>query len=274
MSPARRLRLIVWNESESAARAAVLAAAGWSVENALPPGPVLFRELRQSPPDVILIDLGRLPSQGRDVAFSIRSAASTRRVPLVFIEGDPEKTARIRSALPDAAFTTWKAVRGALAAALRRAPGDPGIPAPAAPGAFAGYSGTPLPKKLGIKPGMTVALLGAPKGFKATLGALPEGARLQHGTTGSPGLVIWFVRTAAELAGDIEGIAAYAAGAQLWIAWRKRTALPPTAPSDSPSEPSVRAAGLAIGLVDFKICAIDETWSGLLFTRRKAVPSG
>jgi DNA-binding response OmpR family regulator len=57
------------------------------VDKALPPGPVLFRELRRSPPDVILIDLGRLPSQGRDVALSIRGAAATRRVPIVFIEG-------------------------------------------------------------------------------------------------------------------------------------------------------------------------------------------
>jgi hypothetical protein len=140
----------------------------------------------------------------------------------------------------------------------------------AAPGVFAGYSGTPLPKKRGIKPGMTVALVGAPKGFAAALGTLPAGVVLRHGTARPAGLVLWFVRSGAELAADIEGMGAYAGAAQMWIAWRKKAALPAKAPADSPAEPSVRAAGLAIGLVDFKICAIDETWSGLLFTRRKA----
>ncbi len=143
---------------------------------------------------------------------------------------------------------------------------------PTAPGVFAGYSGTPLPKKLGIKPGTTVALVGAPKGFAATLGSLPEGAVLRHGTASPAALVIWFVRTGAELADGIDGMAEYAGAGQLWIAWRKNAALSAGAPADSPAEPSVRAAGLAIGLVDFKICAIDETWSGLLFTRRKPVP--
>jgi hypothetical protein len=162
-------------------------------------------------------------------------------------------------------------VRGALKAAARAAAAGTSR-APAAPGVFAGYSGTPLPKKLGIKPGMTVALAGAPKGFAATLGAPPAGAVLRTNTAKPAGLVLWFVRTSAELAGDIEGMAAYAGAAQIWIAWRKKAALPAGAPADSPAEPSVRAAGLAIGLVDFKICAIDETWSGLLFTRRKRGP--
>jgi hypothetical protein len=216
--------------------------------------------------------LGRLLSQGRDVALSIRSAGATRNVPIVFIEGDSGKTAKVRAALPDASFTTWKAVRGALRAAVHRAAARPPAEKAASPGVFAGYSGTPLPKKIGIKPGMTVALVGAPKDFASTLGALPAGAVLRTGTTKPAGLVLWFVRTGAELAGDIEGMAQYAGAAQMWIAWRKKAALPAGAPADGPAEPSVRAAGLAIGLVDFKICAIDETWSGLLFTRRKGAP--
>jgi hypothetical protein len=228
---------------------------------------VLFRELRQAPPDVILIDLGRLPSQGRDVALSIRTAAATRRVPLVFIKGDPVKTAKVRSLLPDARVTTWRAVRGALRAAVAGSAAEQASPPPS-PGAFAGYSGTPLPKKLGIKPGMSVALLGAPPGFGATVGILPEGAVLRSGTRKPADLVIWFVRSGNELARDIGRVAAFAGPAHTWIAWRKTTSGSSPAAADSPRERSVRAAGLAIGLVDFKICAIDETWSGLLFTRR------
>jgi hypothetical protein len=135
----------------------------------------------------------------------------------------------------------------------------------------AGYSGTPLPKKLGIKPGMNVALLGAPEDFGATLGELPEGVMLRAGVRGHFGLVIWFVRKEAELARKIARAAAVAGNSPLWIAWPKKNAKSKRSVGTGPSEASVRKAGLEAGLVDYKVCAIDETWSGLLFARRKAV---
>jgi hypothetical protein len=139
----------------------------------------------------------------------------------------------------------------------------------------AGYSGTPLPKKLGIKPGMTVALIGAPPGFSRVLGELPEGAKLRTGARGRPALVIWFVGSAPELGWEIRRISAFASGAPLWIAWRKKavrkgTARPAASRSAAgPTESAVREAGLAAGLVDYKVCAIDAEWSGLLFARRR-----
>jgi hypothetical protein len=147
-----------------------------------------------------------------------------------------------------------------------------------------GYSGTPLAKKLGIKPGMTVALLGAPPGFAESFSGLPEGAKLRAGARGRPGLVIWFVNSAAELGWEIRRISAFAVGVPLWIAWRKKTATgarrsvpgaaraPGTALA-GPSENQVREAGLAAGLVDYKVCAIDATWSGLLFATRRDGPA-
>jgi hypothetical protein len=137
----------------------------------------------------------------------------------------------------------------------------------------AGYSGTPLPKKLGIKPGMTVALIGAPPGFSSSLGELPEGAKLRSGARGKPGLVIWFVGSAPALGWEIRRISSFASGAPLWIAWRKRTTQKGTRPAaknaPGPGESAVREAGLAAGLVDYKVCAIDAEWSGLLFARRR-----
>lgn len=145
----------------------------------------------------------------------------------------------------------------------------------------AGYSGTPLPRKLGIKPGMTVALVGAPPGFPEILGELPEGAKLRAGARGRPGLVIWFVNSAAELGWEIRRISGFAAGVPLWIAWRKKTARAAGGTHAAkavqaagtglagPSENEVRDAGLAAGLVDYKVCAIDTTWSGLLFATRR-----
>ena len=146
--------------------------------------------------------------------------------------------------------------------------------------AAAGYSGTTLAKKLGIAPGMTVALVGAPSGFAEVLGELPERAKLRAGARGRPGLVIWFVNSAAELGWEIRRIAGFAAGVPLWIAWRKKTARAAGGTRAAkavraagtglagPSENEVRDAGLAAGLVDYKVCAIDVTWSGLCFVRR------
>ncbi len=139
----------------------------------------------------------------------------------------------------------------------------------------AGYSGRPLPKKLGIKPGMKVALIGAPPGFAPALGELPEGAKLRAGARGKPGLVIWFVGSAPELGWEIRRISAFASEAPLWIVWRKKSSSKsPAGPGVSkraagPSESAVREAGLSAGLVDYKVCAIDAEWSGLLFARRR-----
>lgn len=133
----------------------------------------------------------------------------------------------------------------------------------------AGYSGTPLAKKLGIKPGMTVGLIGAPREFASVLGELPDGARLSTGTHGRAGLLIWFVRRETELAAGIGRVGRLANERPLWIAWRKKTAQP--APAPGPGENAVRNAGLDAGLVDYKVCAIYETWSGLLFARRKSI---
>jgi hypothetical protein len=131
-----------------------------------------------------------------------------------------------------------------------------------------GSSGTPLSTKLGIKPGMTVAIVSAPPGF--TLGELPPGAKLRRGARGHPDLVVWFVSSRPELSWEIRRIIAVAAGAPLWIAWRKRTGRGAAGRSDhAPSENGIRDAGLSAGLVDTKVCAIDAEWSGLRFTPRR-----
>ena len=141
-------------------------------------------------------------------------------------------------------------------------------PSPRPTGA-AGYSGTPLPKNLGIKPGLTVALVSAPAGF--SLGELPEGAKVRRGARGRPALVVWFVSSRTELGWEIRRIAGFAAGAPLWIAWRKQSArmVRGRAGVAAPSESAVREAGLEAGLVDYKVCAIDHEWSGLSAPSRR-----
>lgn len=134
----------------------------------------------------------------------------------------------------------------------------------------AGYSGTPLPRKLGIKPGSVVECIGAPRGFLATLGALPAGATLRSRPGGAPNLLLWFPRSLAELRADAARVARRVEpGVSIWIAWPKKS----SGVATDLSEAEVRHAGLRYGLVDYKVCAIDTTWSGLPFTRRRS-PKG
>ena len=130
---------------------------------------------------------------------------------------------------------------------------------------MAGYSGTPLPKKLGLRAGQRIALVGAPASFPATLGPLPEGATLAPASRARLDLALLFATRAATLARDFARLAKRLtpAGA-LWVAWPKKAAKVDTDLSDG----VVRRIGLEAGLVDVKVCAIDEVWSGLKFVRR------
>jgi hypothetical protein len=125
----------------------------------------------------------------------------------------------------------------------------------------AGYSGTPLPRKLGIKPGHRVALLGAPDDFEdGTLGDLPDGVRIARRAGGTADVIVSFHTRRAELEGRLPALRAMmepAAG--LWIAWPKRASKVET----DITEDVLREIALPTGLVDNKVCAIDATWSGL-----------
>jgi hypothetical protein len=129
----------------------------------------------------------------------------------------------------------------------------------------AGYTGTPLTKKLGIKAGARVALVRAPEGFERELGRLPDGVRLRTQARGAQDVVLFFATRRAELDRRFDGLArAVAPAGGLWIAWPKRTAGVAT----DLREGIVRDLGLAHGLVDNKVCAVDDTWSGLRFVYR------
>ena len=125
----------------------------------------------------------------------------------------------------------------------------------------AGYSGTPLPSKLGIKEGHVVAPVGAPPaGFAKTLGTLPTGARVVTTADAARDVVIAFVTKRADLA---KGLAAWTKAifpaGSLWIAWPKKS----SGVATDIVEDTIRQVALPTGLVDNKVCAIDETWSGL-----------
>ena len=256
----RRVRLIHWNKSESATKAKSLRSAGYQVGND-PVGPAVLRALQRNPPDAVVIDLSRMPMQGRDVGLAVRHFRASRHVALVFVEGDPEKVARVKQQLPDAVYTTWRRIRGSLKRAIARPPEDP----VAVNSLLAGYSGTPLPKKLGIKENSVVALINAPKDFETTLVQLPAGVVLRRTVRGRSDLTVWFTTSKKDLDRRVERLGKTAGKGGLWIAWPKKAS--GVATDLTPA--IVRETGLACGLVDYKICAVDEIWSGLRFAVRR-----
>jgi hypothetical protein len=131
---------------------------------------------------------------------------------------------------------------------------------------MAGYSGTPLPRKLGIKPGARLGLIRPPANFAETLGELPDGVTPKAvGRSEQFDVIICFCRASKELTRDLPGLPARLDPAGgLWIAWPKKS----SGLATDLGEAEVRGRGLATGLVDNKVCAIDETWSGLRFVVR------
>ena len=134
--------------------------------------------------------------------------------------------------------------------------------------AQSGYSGTPLPRKLGIGEGDEVALIGAPEWLEDTLRAVPDVASLHTDLAEDAryDVMVAFVTRRAELEAQLPRLRARMAPAcGLWIAWPKRAAGLPTDMTDQ----VVRDVALPTGLVDNKVCAIDETWSGLRLVIRR-----
>lgn len=131
---------------------------------------------------------------------------------------------------------------------------------------MAGYSQTPLAKKLGIKAGSRLGFVNAPKGFKKELGTLPADVKISVGHLPKPlDLIILFTDSSRTLKIEFPILAEkLSANGMLWIAWPKKSSGVPT----DMSFDIVQRTGLQTGLVDVKICAVDEIWSGLKFVYR------
>ncbi len=240
-----RIRLIRWNTHEAGSRATELRRLGHVVNARLAPVPELVRSLAASPPAAIIIDLTRSPIQGRDLGILVRQRKATRLIPLVFAGGAPEKVARVRELLPDATFAERKGIAVALTRAITRPALQPVVHA----FAIAADAGRPLVRRLGIKPGMRVALVGAPSDFKRTLEPLPSEVRLTSSLGHTFDLVLWFVRQPAGPSRGLATVISDLGKAHVWIAWPKGG----SAVRGDLTQQVVRAQALAAGLVDHKI---------------------
>jgi hypothetical protein len=254
--------LLVSPGDRDPAGAARLRRAGHVVEVLSEPNVNTMRALAARPPEAFVIDLSRRPSMGRDAGTHFRQRVATRLVPIVFVGGEPDKVARVRELLPDAAYTDWRRVSQALERALADPPATVVVR-----GIFDAYSGTPLARKLGIREGSEVLLLGSPAGFEDLLAPLPSGVRVRRRGTGPADVIVAFAPRRSDLDKRLPPAerALPPAKGVLWIAWPKKT----SGMASDLDFGRVQSRGLAIGLVDYKVCAIDQRWSGLGFARRR-----
>lgn len=258
----RRIRVI--GAPRSAEWIERLAGEGFQVDGRPIAGPDDLKDLEHDPPDLVVIDLNRAPSRGRDIALALRHRKATRLLPMVLVASGHGAFTRIRALPPDAVRAVPAGVTEAVSRAVAEPPSAPTRP----PSVMAGYSGTPLPKKLGIKPASRVVLVRPPEAFERLLEPLPAGVRLRRTNRGARDVTLWFTRSRRQLDREVAAMARAAGDSRLWIIWPKKT----SRLAADHTELDVRRAGRATGLVDFKICAIDTDWSGLAFTRRKARP--
>jgi CheY-like chemotaxis protein len=254
----KTIRLIHWNEDEGLERRQQLEALGFETQFDFGDSLFVARQIKADPPDAIVIDLSRIPSHGREVAHSVRSVKVTRHLPIVFVDGEPEKVTRTKQLLPDATYTTWGRINTALPRAIANPLKNPVIPD------HSHAWGTPLTTKLGIKTGFRVALLASPKGFADTLKPLPAKVTFTARPDPTADIYLCFARTNLELQAHLLAVSV-AARQTVWLVWPKKAS---GVKSDLDGN-VVRNTGLAAGWVDYKVCSVDDTWSGLAFKRRK-----
>ena len=254
----KTVRLIHWNEDEGLERQQQLEALGFSAGFDAGDVTATLRAIRADAPDAVVIDLTRMPSHGREVARTLRAAKTTRHIPIVFVGGEKDKVALTKALLPDACYTTWGRLKTALPKAIANPPKTPVAPTDV-------MSAKPAADKLGVKAGYKICVTGAPKGFVDGLKPLPAKVTFTARADRECDLFLCFVRSARELESHVLTLRDNVDRQTLWMIWPKKAS---GVKSDLDGN-IVRETGLAAGWVDFKVCSVDATWSGLAFKRRR-----
>jgi CheY-like chemotaxis protein len=251
-----RIRVVHWREEEAVPILELLRVAGHELEYERD-APTLLRAAKQAPPDAIVIDLTRLPSHGLEIATALRNAKATRLIPILFVDGAPEKVEAIRAKLPDAIYTTRAGLMEAIAGASP--PAAPVAPAPM----MDRYAGRSAAQKLGIRESCRVSLIDPPRDYAHVIGALPGEVQMEENPATPGDVTLWFVTDADTYRHNLPSRRDWAAHTKFWVLWRKKT--------KGINENLIRDAGLEMGLVDYKVCSVNATWSALLFAKRKGV---
>jgi hypothetical protein len=254
----KNVSLIHWKAEEAQALIDLMEGAGFAVHYAGDQKGMRLPQLREMNPVAAVIDLTRMPSYGRYWAAEVRASKSLRHLPLVFVDGDAERVARVKADLPDATFTT----RDQLAAILKRV--KP-VANPVAPSRMMASTAT-VAQKMGIKAGFRVAVFDAPRGYAKVIGDLPAGASFEEEPEEIAPVTLWFVREADDYLSGLRAMKKIAAQSKLWVLYPKQKK---GKTQTGITQFVVRESAIHVGLVDYKICSVDETWTGMALAVKK-----
>ncbi len=249
----KRVVLYHWKAEEAKPLIRLIEDAGYAVR--YDQKPTAPGKLREVDPIAIVIDLSRMPAHGRYVATGIRSVKSVRYIPIVFVDGEEDKVAKIRAVLPDATYTQ----RSKLVAALKRV--KP-LVAPVTTERLASYETRSTAQKMGIREGMRVAVFDPPSGYAKTLGAMPEGVEFEEEPDETLPMTLWFVRDADVYLTGLRAMRGRAAKTRLWVIY-------PKGKKTDLTQFVVREAAIAVGLVDYKICSVSDVWTAMAFAIKR-----
>ena len=257
-----RIRLFHWRASEAEPLIDAIRGAGFEVDYPGDKPQSSLRSIREGGYHAIVIDLTRQPSHGRYLGIEIRAQKSIRHLPLVYVDGDPEKVERIREVLPDAIYTS----RAKVGAALKKA--KPVSDPVATVAMMASYGTRTTAEKMGIKEDARVAVIDAPKGYAKILGNLPKGVTFEENPHEVLPVTLWFVHDPNEYSASLPAMRKLAsAQSKLWVVWPK--AASKKGNQSGVTQTLIREAAIDAGLVDYKICSVNETWSGMVFALKR-----
>lgn len=253
-----RVRILHWRPAEAGPLVEACKACGHDVEYEDLPFNITAKTIRKNQPDALVIDLSRLPSHGREAAMAIRRTKYSRHIPIIFVDGEPEKVEAIRKQLPDATFTTRKQLCSRIKSACANPVKNPIAP----PGVMERYGSRTKAQKLGIKPDSRVAVIDPPRDYESVLGDLGEGVELVENPSEILPVTLWFVRDPDTFIAALRRMRAIADKTRLWV-------VRPKGPKSLLNENLLRSAANEVGLVDYKICAVGDHWTGIVFARRR-----
>ena len=255
-----RITLLHWKPAETGPLIETLRGAGHEVAYyGAEGGGVISRGIRNAQPDVIVIDLSRLPSHGREAGIFLRGSKSTRHIPMVFVGGAPDKVGATRKVLPDAIYASPETLLKSVAKA--KPPAAPVVP----PQMMDRYASRPAAQKLGIKEDASIGVIDPPRDYASAVGPLPPGSVFHEQPRQPCSVTLWFVEDPESFHAALQRMRAIVERTKLWVLWPKKSART----NSGLDENVIRQAAIAAGLVDYKVCAVDKTWSALAFAARK-----
>ncbi len=189
------------------------------------------------------------------------TSPKTRQVPVVFVDGDPDKVAITKRQVTDMFFTTRAKLLSAINSARKQR-----LANPIAPGRLFSYHTRTAAQKMGIAKDARVGVIDGPRDYERVIGEVAEGVEFVEGAQPGCTVLAWFVQDPDSYLEMLPRMRAWVAKTRLWVLWKKGG----TTRTGAVTPLLIREAAKELGMIDYKVCSVDKSWSGIALTIKKA----